>query len=91
MGENWIPKIELQIIPQLPNQPLASKTFCLQNFCTFGAFHAYNPLLQELNNVNTLLIWLHMQNIWISKEIQNENSKMKIKMNFLSDFKGQTV
>jgi hypothetical protein len=32
MGENWIPKIEWQIIPQLPNKPLASKTFSLQNF-----------------------------------------------------------
>jgi hypothetical protein len=35
MGENWIPKVEWQIIPQLPNQPLASKTFCFQNFCSF--------------------------------------------------------
>jgi hypothetical protein len=32
-----------------------------------------------------------MQKIWIFEEIQNENSKMKIKMNILSDLKGQIV
>jgi hypothetical protein len=36
MGENWIPNVEWQIIPQMLNQPLASKTFCLQKFCSFA-------------------------------------------------------
>jgi hypothetical protein len=67
------------MIRPLPNQPLASKTF--------AASHKYSILLQKLNY--NLSIWLCMQEIWISKEIQNENSKMKLKINFLSDLRGQ--
>jgi hypothetical protein len=64
MGENWIPKIEWQMIPQLSNPPLAK---------TFAISHTYNSFLQKLSDVNNFSIWLHMQKIWISKKIQNEN------------------
>jgi hypothetical protein len=53
MGENEIPKVEWQMIPQLPNQPLASKTFLSK---TFVASHAHGSPFQKFNDANSLLI-----------------------------------
>jgi hypothetical protein len=43
---------------------------------------------RKFNRVDNLSIQLHVQKIWISKEIQNENEN-ELNINFLSGLRGQ--
>jgi hypothetical protein len=75
MGENWIPKVEWQIISQLPNQPLTSKTFCPQKFCTFMHKYFSSPKTQQCK-------WF-VNPIPYAKDMNfRKNSKWKWKSNF---------
>jgi hypothetical protein len=83
MGENLIPIVEWKMIPQLPNQPLTSKTFCLQNFYNFTCILFSFLESQDCRRFVNLIA--------DAKDIQNENSKMEIKMYCLSSLRGQII
>jgi hypothetical protein len=67
------PKIEWQIIPQMPNQPLASKTFYLQNFCNFLHMWFSFPEIQRCRGFVNLTLY--------AKNEFMEKLKIKFKMN----------
>ncbi len=97
MGENRIPKVEWQMIPQLPNQPMAFKFFSLQIFCSFTCIWLSSPKMQRCKQFVNPTPYAKDMNFqrnskWkFQNENKNENSKMKIKMIFCPFLGGQIV
>jgi hypothetical protein len=74
---NKPPKVEWQKFHNYQINPWPPKKFVSK---TFVVSRTYSCFFLKLNSADGLSIWLHMQMIWIFKEIQNEN---EFKMNFL--------